>query len=106
MTMLVEYKPFEPGLYHTDIADWGMSYVFCRALGPQARVLVDLGHHLPGTNIEHIVAFLLDEKLLGGFHFGLGFLRGAAIDPGLAYAVAVVLGLVAAALLPVGRARG
>lgn len=69
MTMLVEYKPFEPGLYHTDIADWGMSYVFCRALGPQARVLVDLGHHLPGTNIEHIVAFLLDEKLLGGFHF-------------------------------------
>ena len=69
MTMLVEYKPFEPGLYHTDIADWGMSYVFCRQLGERARVLVDLGHHLPGTNIEHIVAFLLDEKLLGGFHF-------------------------------------
>lgn len=69
MTMLVEYKPFEPGLYHTDIADWGMSYVFCRALGDRARVLVDLGHHLPGTNIEHIVAFLLDERMLGGFHF-------------------------------------
>jgi L-rhamnose isomerase/sugar isomerase len=69
MTMLVEYKPFEPGLYHTDIADWGMSYVFCRALGERARVLVDLGHHLPGTNIEHIVAFLLDERVLGGFHF-------------------------------------
>jgi L-rhamnose isomerase/sugar isomerase len=69
MTMLVEYKPFEPGLYHTDIADWGMSYVFCRQLGERARVLVDLGHHLPGTNIEHIVAFLLDEQLLGGFHF-------------------------------------
>ncbi len=69
MTMLVEYKPFEPGLYHTDIADWGMSYVLCRKLGDRARVLVDLGHHLPGTNIEHIVAFLLDEKLLGGFHF-------------------------------------
>jgi L-rhamnose isomerase / sugar isomerase len=69
MTMLVEYKPFEPGLYHTDIADWGMSYLFCKALGPQARVLVDLGHHLPGTNIEHIVALLLDEKILGGFHF-------------------------------------
>ncbi len=69
MTMLVEYKPFEPGLYHTDIADWGMSYVFCRNLGDRARVLVDLGHHLPGTNIEHIVAFLLDEQLLGGFHF-------------------------------------
>jgi len=69
MTMLVEYKPFEPGLYHTDIADWGMSYVFCKSLGARARVLVDLGHHLPGTNIEHIVAFLLDEQLLGGFHF-------------------------------------
>lgn len=69
MTMLVEYKPFEPGLYHTDIADWGMSCVFCRQLGERARVLVDLGHHLPGTNIEHIVAFLLDERLLGGFHF-------------------------------------
>jgi len=69
MTMLVEYKPFEPGLYHTDIADWGMSYVLSRKLGPQARVLVDLGHHLPGTNIEHIVAFLLDEQMLGGFHF-------------------------------------
>lgn len=69
MTMLVEYKPFEPGLYHTDIADWGMSYVFCKQLGERARVLVDLGHHLPGTNIEHIVAFLLDERMLGGFHF-------------------------------------
>jgi L-rhamnose isomerase/sugar isomerase len=69
MTMLVEYKPFEPGLYHTDIADWGMSYIFCKKLGEKARVLVDLGHHLPGTNIEHIVAFLLDERLLGGFHF-------------------------------------
>jgi L-rhamnose isomerase / sugar isomerase len=69
MTMLVEYKPFEPGLYHTDIADWGMSYVFGRKLGDRARVLVDLGHHLPGTNIEHVVAFLLDERLLGGFHF-------------------------------------
>jgi L-rhamnose isomerase/sugar isomerase len=69
MTMLVEYKPFEPGLYHTDIADWGMSYVLSRKLGDRARVLVDLGHHLPGTNIEHIVAFLLDEQMLGGFHF-------------------------------------
>ena len=67
--MLVEYKPFEPAFYHTDIADWGMAAVFCRNLGPQAQVLVDLGHHLPGANIEHIVAFLLDEGLLGGFHF-------------------------------------
>lgn len=69
LTMLVEYKPFEPGLYHTDIADWGMSSLFCRHLGERAAVLVDLGHHLPGTNIEQIVAFLLDERLLGGFHF-------------------------------------
>jgi len=69
MVMLLEYKPFEPGLYHTDLADWGMCYVLSRKLGERARVLVDLGHHLPGTNIEHIVAFLLDERMLGGFHF-------------------------------------
>jgi L-rhamnose isomerase/sugar isomerase len=69
MTMLVEYKPFEPGFYHTDIADWGMSYVFAKEAGPRAKVLVDTGHHLPGANIEHIVAFLLDEQMLGGFHF-------------------------------------
>ena len=68
-TMLVEYKPFEPSFYHTDIADWGMAYTFCQNLGPRAKVLVDLGHHLPGANIEHIVAFLLDEGRLGGFHF-------------------------------------
>ena len=68
-TMLVEYKPFEPAFYHTDIADWGMAYAFCQSLGPRAKVLVDLGHHLPGANIEHIVAFLLDEGRLGGFHF-------------------------------------
>ena len=68
-TMLIEYKPFEPAFYHTDIADWGMSYVFCKDAGPQAKVLVDTGHHLPGANIEHIVAFLLDEQMLGGFHF-------------------------------------
>lgn len=69
MRMLVEYKPFEPGFYHTDIADWGMAYVLCRKCGDRAHVLVDLGHHLQGTNIEHIVAFLLDEGRLGGFHF-------------------------------------
>src|SRR5206468_6876667 len=69
MEMLVEYKPFEPGLYHTDLADWGMSYLACRACGDRAKVLVDLGHHLPGTNIEHVVATLLDEEMLGGFHF-------------------------------------
>jgi L-rhamnose isomerase/sugar isomerase len=69
MKMLVEYKPFEPAFYHTDIADWGMSYVFAKDAGPNARVLVDTGHHLPGANIEHIVAFLIDEDMLGGFHF-------------------------------------
>ena len=67
--LLVEYKPFEPAFYHTDIADWGMSASFARAAGPRAKVLVDTGHHLPGCNIEHIVAFLIDEGLLGGFHF-------------------------------------
>ncbi len=67
--LLVEYKPFEPGFYHTDIADWGMAAAFARHAGPRAKVLVDTGHHLPGCNIEHIVAFLLDEGMLGGFHF-------------------------------------
>ncbi len=69
MRMLVEYKPFEPAFYHTDIADWGMACAFARHAGPRARVLVDTGHHLPGCNIEHIVAFLIDEGMLGGFHF-------------------------------------
>lgn len=69
MTMLVEYKPFEPAFYHTDIADWGMAYIFAKDAGPHAKVLVDTGHHLQGTNIEQIVAFLLDEDMLGGFHF-------------------------------------
>ena len=69
MTMLVEYKPFEPAFYHTDIADWGMAYCFAKQAGPRAKVLVDTGHHLPGCNIEHIVAHLIDEDMLGGFHF-------------------------------------
>lgn len=69
MTLLVEYKPFEPAFYHTDSADWGMAAFFARKAGPNAKVLVDTGHHLPGANIEHIVAFLIDENLLGGFHF-------------------------------------
>ena len=67
--MLLEYKPFEPAFYATDLADWGMAYAHCLKLGPQAQVLVDLGHHLQGTNIEQIVAFLLSEEKLGGFHF-------------------------------------
>ena len=67
--MLIEYKLFEPAFYMTDIADWGIAYVFASRLGERAKVLVDLGHHAHGVNIEHIVAFLLDEGKLGGFHF-------------------------------------
>ncbi|HUB29415.1 MAG TPA: TIM barrel protein [Terracidiphilus sp.] len=67
--LLVEYKPFEPAFYHTDIADWGMSSHLCRAAGPQAFVLVDTGHHYAAQNIEQIVAWLLHLGLLGGFHF-------------------------------------
>jgi L-rhamnose isomerase / sugar isomerase len=67
--LLIEYKFFEPAFYHTDLADWGMAASLARRLGPQAQVLVDLGHHPSGTNVEHIVAYLLDERLLGGFHF-------------------------------------
>jgi L-rhamnose isomerase/sugar isomerase len=67
--LLVEYKPFEPAFYHTDIADWGMALLLARAAGPQARVLVDTGHHYLAQNIEQIVAWLLAEGMLGGFHF-------------------------------------
>jgi L-rhamnose isomerase/sugar isomerase len=67
--MLIEYKPFEPAFYHTDIADWGMSLELARRAGPRACVLVDTGHHYQGTNIEQIVAWLLHLGALGGFHF-------------------------------------
>src|SRR5579864_6595215 len=67
--LLVEYKPFEPAFYHTDIADWGMSFLLSRSAGPEAKVLVDTGHHYAGQNIEQIVAWLLAEDMLGGFHF-------------------------------------
>jgi L-rhamnose isomerase/sugar isomerase len=67
--LLVEYKPFEPAFYHTDIADWGMSCHFARTAGPQACVLVDTGHHYTSQNIEQIVAWLLHTGMLGGFHF-------------------------------------
>src|SRR6202795_4548924 len=67
--MLVEYKPFEPAFYHTDIADWGMALVLAQSAGPQAKVLVDTGHHYQAQNIEQIVAWLLDMNMLGGFHF-------------------------------------
>ncbi|HEX7056286.1 MAG TPA: L-rhamnose isomerase [Bacilli bacterium] len=69
MRMLIEYKFFEPAFYHTDLADWGMAFNLASKLGPQAAVLVDTGHHAQGTNVEHIVAYLLDEERLGGFHF-------------------------------------
>ena len=69
MRMLIEYKFFEPAFYVTDIGDWGMAYAFATRLGPRAQVLVDLGHHPLGTNIEQIVAFLIDEGKMGGFHF-------------------------------------
>jgi L-rhamnose isomerase/sugar isomerase len=67
--MLVEYKPFEPYFYFTDVADWGMSYIYSKHAGPKAKVLVDTGHHYQAQNIEQIVAWLLSEDMLGGFHF-------------------------------------
>jgi L-rhamnose isomerase/sugar isomerase len=67
--LLVEYKFFEPAFYATDIADWGSALLLCQGLGPRARVLVDLGHHAQGVNVEQIVAFLAAEQRLGGFHF-------------------------------------
>jgi L-rhamnose isomerase/sugar isomerase len=67
--LLVEYKPFEPAFYHTDIGDWGMALLLARAAGSQAKVLVDTGHHYLSQNIEQIVAWLLAEDMLGGFHF-------------------------------------
>ncbi len=68
MTLAIEYKFFEPGFYTTDLMDWGMSYMMCNRLGDRAKVLVDLGHHAQAVNIEHIIAILLDEGKLGGFH--------------------------------------
>jgi len=67
--MLVEYKPFEPAFYHTDIGDWGMALLLAQAAGPKAKVLVDTGHHYQAQNIEQIVVWLLGCGMLGGFHF-------------------------------------
>jgi len=69
MRLLIEYKFFEPAFYSTDLPDWGTSLLMAQKLGPQAEVLVDTGHHPQGTNIAQIVAQLLDEDRLGGFHF-------------------------------------
>ncbi|MEU6646409.1 L-rhamnose isomerase [Saccharomonospora sp. NPDC046836] len=84
--MLLEYKFFEPAFYATDVPDWGTSYAHCVELGDKAQVLVDTGHHAPGTNIEFIVAFLLRKNRLGGFHFNSRFyadddLMVGAADP-------------------------
>ena len=67
--MFIEYKAFEPNFYSTTVADWGQSLLYANKLGPKAFTLVDLGHHLPNANIEQIVALLLMEGKLGGFHF-------------------------------------
>jgi L-rhamnose isomerase/sugar isomerase len=69
LELLIEYKLYEPAFYATDLADWGSALLTCQKLGPHARVLVDLGHHAHGVNIEQIVATLATEDRLGGFHF-------------------------------------
>jgi L-rhamnose isomerase/sugar isomerase len=84
--LVLEYKLFEPAFYHTDVPDWGTAYTHCLALGPKALVVVDTGHHAPGTNIEFIVAFLLRERKLGAFDFNSRFyadddLMVGAADP-------------------------
>ncbi|MEC5190843.1 MULTISPECIES: L-rhamnose isomerase [unclassified Arthrobacter] len=71
--MVLEYKFFEPAFYHTDVPDWGTSYVHCVALGEKAKVCLDTGHHAPGTNIEFIVAQLLRLGKLGSFDFNSRF---------------------------------
>lgn len=84
--MLLEYKFFEPAFYSTDVPDWGTAYAHCLKLGEKAQVVVDTGHHAPGTNIEFIVATLLREGKLGGFDFNSRFyadddLMVGAADP-------------------------
>ncbi len=71
--LVLEYKFFEPAFYHTDVPDWGTSYVHCQALGDKAMVCLDTGHHAPGTNIEFIVAQLLRLRKLGSFDFNSRF---------------------------------
>ncbi|MEV4754867.1 L-rhamnose isomerase [Micromonospora sp. NPDC049559] len=84
--MLLEYKLFEPAFYVTDVPDWGTAYAHCLSLGERAQVVIDTGHHAPGTNIEFIVAFLLRAGKLGGFDFNSRFyadddLMVGAADP-------------------------
>jgi len=103
MRMLIEYKPFEPATYVTDVPDWGAAAMLARSAGERARVLVDMGHHILGTNVEQIVAVLLDEGLLGGFHlndrkYADDDLATASIDP---YQLFLIFDQIVAA-----RARG
>lgn len=84
--MFVEYKAFEPNFYSMTVGDWGQSFLYASKLGNKAYTLVDLGHHLPNANIQQIVALLLNEKKLGGFHFndskyGDDDLTVGSIDP-------------------------
>ncbi|MFD1147608.1 L-rhamnose isomerase [Saccharothrix hoggarensis] len=84
--ILLEYKLFEPAFYTTDVPDWGTAYAHCLTLGDRAQVVVDTGHHAPGTNIEFIVAVLLRADKLGGFDFNSRFyadddLMVGAADP-------------------------
>jgi len=84
--LLLEYKLFEPAFYHTDVPDWGTAYLHCMTLGDQAQVVIDTGHHAPGTNIEFIVATLLRAGKLGAFDFNSRFyadddLMVGAADP-------------------------
>jgi L-rhamnose isomerase/sugar isomerase len=84
--LLLEYKLFEPAFYHTDVPDWGTAYAHCLRLGDRAQVVVDTGHHAPGTNIEMIVALLLRAGKLGAFDFNSRFyadddLMVGAADP-------------------------
>jgi L-rhamnose isomerase/sugar isomerase len=67
--LLIEYKFYEPAFYHSDLMDWGAALTMCQRLGDRAQVLVDLGHHAQGVNVEQIVAYLVDDGKLGGFHF-------------------------------------
>ncbi|MBB2947519.1 L-rhamnose isomerase/sugar isomerase [Actinoplanes lutulentus] len=84
--ILLEYKLFEPAFYTTDVPDWGTAYAHTLELGPKAQVVIDTGHHAPGTNIEFIVAFLLRQAKLGAFDFNSRFyadddLMAGAADP-------------------------
>jgi L-rhamnose isomerase/sugar isomerase len=93
---ILEYKFFEPAFYHTDVADWGQSLTICEAVGDRAQVLVDIGHHALGVNIEHIVATLLDRGRLGGFDlnskkYGDDDLFVSAINPFETFLIALEL---------------